>query len=363
MSEALLILDQLNEELTQFKSLPMVPWQNANRAQLVERLKQWQTHTRQAKELITLLQLEQLKIPGLKDLHFKEAETHLRKNQEVLERNLAFEKDKTNRRIDLTEKVTTPALGADLEGRMHKQWLALQRLQEHAHITLRKALDSPTSAKKIEGDLFALIRTKEEEIQKIKEERDHLKREKYFGPTEKYSLTEMENELQELLQQFAIEKYGVFDHLEQGKKKLEEYNVHHLHLENKTKKLEHMVHELTKKHISILTLLKKERDFARKLALDLETETASLRALYSKELLTLEEKKHALKQEAEEKHAHKIVFLEGKVKEQESLIRELDALVREKERQLAKLAEKLPSELKKERENQPARSKKTPWVN
>jgi uncharacterized coiled-coil protein SlyX len=346
MSEAILLLDQLQDELHTFKSLPLIPWTQANRAQLVERLKQWDTHTKQVRELLNLLQLEQLKTPALKDVDVREAETFVKKNHDVLERNLQFEKDKTNRKIDLTEKVTTPALGAELENRLHRQWMVLQRVHEHFHIALRKSMNDSQPVKGMEGDLFSLIRTKDDEINKVKQERDQLKREKYFGPNEKYSLTEMENELQELLQQFAVEKHGLFDHLESGKKKLDEYANYHMHLENKTKKLEHLVHELTKKHVGILTLLKKERDFARKLALDLETETATLRALYSKELLSLEDTKHSIKKEIEEKHAQRIMQLEKRANDQESLIKELDALVREKERQLSRMENKSPLEKK-----------------
>lgn len=362
MSEALLVLDQLQNELNTLKSLPMVPWNQANRSQLVERLKQWHSHTKQVGELLTLLQLEQLKNPVLKDVDVREAETFIKKTSEVLERNIQFEKDKTNRKIDLTEKVTTPALGAELEARMHRQWMTLQRVHEHAHIALRKTFSDTKPSKGMEGELFSLIRTKDEELQKMKQERDLLKREKFFGPTEKHSINDMENELQELLQQFAIEKHAVIDHLENGRKKLDEYGVHHLHLENKTKKLEHLVHELTKKHVSLLTLLKKERDFARKLALDLETETASLRAIYSKELLSLEDQKHAIKREAEEKHVNKVSQLERKTKDQEALIKELDALVREKERQIARMAEKMPME-KKNNESIPNKNKKISGVN
>ncbi len=356
MSEALLVLDQLQNELHTLKSLPMVPWNQANRAQLLERLKQWHAHTKQTQELLNLFQMEQLKTPELKEVDVKEAETFLKKTSEVLERNIQFEKDKTNRKIDLTEKVTTPALGAELEARMHRQWSTLQRVHEHAHIALRKSLSNNQPVKGMEGELFSLIRTKDEELQQMKQERDLLKREKFFGPVEKHSINDMENELQELLQEFAIEKHAVFDHLEQGKKKLDEYTNHHMHLDHKTKKLEHLVHELTKKHVSLLTLLKKERDFARKLALDLETETASLRALYSKELLTLEDKKHAMKKEIEEKSMNKVSQLERKTREQEMLIKELDALVREKERQVARMAEKLPTE-KKSNESIPAKKK------
>ncbi|MEK6902095.1 MAG: hypothetical protein AABX02_00710 [archaeon] len=361
MSEAPLILDQLYDELNQFKSLPLIPWQNATRTQLLERLKEWHTHTRRSKELLNLLQMEQLKTPALKDVDLREAETHLRKSEEILQRNIEFEKDKNARKIDLTEKITTPAMGAELEARMHRQWLALQRVQEHARIVLRKALGDVSPSRGTEGDLFKLIRTKEEEIQTIKKERDQLKREKYFGPTEKFSLTEMENDLQELLQQFAIEKHAVLDHLTEGKKKLDEYTNHHMHLENKTKKLEHLVHELTKKHVTIASVLKKERDFARKLTLEMESETASMRALYSKELLSLEDTKYGHKKETEERSLHKMALLEKRTTEQEALIKELDSLVREKERQIARMAEKMPKEERSKTE-QSIRNKKTPSV-
>ncbi|MEK6970210.1 MAG: hypothetical protein AABW68_00760 [archaeon] len=357
MSEALLVMDQLQNELHTLKSLPMVPWNQANRAQLLERLNQWHAHTKQTQELLHLFQREQLTHTELKEVDVREAETFLQKTGEVLERNIQFEKEKTGRKIDLTEKITTPALGAELEARMHRQWMALQRVHEHAHIALRKNMSPGNPVKGMEGELFSLIRTKDEELRQMKQERDTLKREKFFGPSEKHSLHEMENELHEIVQEFAIQKHAVFDHLEEGKKKLDEYGNHHLHLDHKTRKLEHLVHELAKKHVGLLTLLKKERDFARKLALDMETETTSLRALYAKELLTLEEKKQSIKKEIEGKNTEKIAQLERKTKEQELLIREMDALVREKERQLGRMAEKMPTEKKNTESTIPAKKR------
>ncbi len=359
MSETRLVLDQLQDELHKLKSAPLIPWNQANRAQLIEKLHEWHTHTQHVGELLTLLQIEQLKNAALKDVDVREAETFVKKTGEMLERNIRFEKDKNNRKIDLTEKITTPALGAEIEARMHRQWMALQRVNEHMHIALRKSYADEKPVAGMEGDLFSLIRVKEEELQKIKGERDQLKREKYFGPTEKYSLTEMENELHELMQEFTINKHDVFSHLENGKKKIDEYAQHHTHLEHKAKKLEHLVHELQKKHITMLSMLKKERDHARKIALDMESETASLRAMYSKELLSLEDRKHAIKKESEAKHAQTIAQLERKTREQEALIREMDAMVREKERQIGRMAEKMPAEKK---EVEAAKAKRTSGI-
>ncbi len=344
MSDALLALEQLDEELKRVKALPLVPWHSASRGMLVSRLEEWRAHTRQAKELLKLLQLEQLKNPELKGISLQEVEKTLTQNETILTRNIAFEEDKKSRKIDLGEKLHVPELGTDLENKIHRQWLSLHRVREQVTIQLRRADGMETGAKELEERLFGMLKTKEEELNVLKRERDQLKRDKFFGANEGRSLTEMENELQELLQQFAVEKHAVFDQLEQSKKKLDEFSLHHAHVGERTKKLEHLVHELTKRHVDVLSSLKKERDFARKLALDLETETAQLRALYSKELLTLEEKKHALRKEAEDTFRRQITELQQKSQRQEANLREMDSLVREKERQLQRMAEKVPTE-------------------
>ncbi|MDZ4256063.1 MAG: hypothetical protein U1C71_00495, partial [archaeon] len=281
MGESVLLLEQLHDELSAFKELPQIPWHQTNRAALIERLKAWHTHTKRTREIISLLQREQLMNPMLKGMDLHELERELSKNMDVLHRNIRFEEDKHARKIDLTQKITTPELGMELDARMHRQWLKLLRTQEHVQIALRNGMESPLTAQAMEGEIFSLIKTKDQELQSITKERDQLKREKYFGPHEKYSLTEMENDLQELLQTFAIQKHALKDHLDQGKKKLDEYAVQHEHLHHKTMKLEHLVTELTKRHIGILSVLKKERDFAPEVGIgDGERDRAPAGALF-----------------------------------------------------------------------------------
>lgn len=345
MSNALLLLDQLHEELGKAKALPFIPWQQTNRIALVSRLKEWHVHTKQAKDLVQLLIREQIQHPNLKEIQVGEVNEILHQNDAVLTRNIAFEEEKLkSKKIDLSENITVPTLGSEMDARMHQQWLSLHRLTERMQLVLRKTEHAETNTKELESKLFGLLKTKETELEQLKKERDVLKREKFFGNTTKKSHIEMEEEMQGLMHDFAIERHVVGDHLEQSRKKLEEYAANHAQMENKIKKLEHLVHELTKKHIEIQGILKTERDFARKVALDLESETAALRATYAKELLNLEETKHRIKREEREKVESKLQEMETQTKSQRAHISELESLLREKERQVARLAEKLPKE-------------------
>ncbi len=345
MSNALLLLDQLHEELGKAKALPFIPWQQTNRHALVSRLKEWQNHTKQAKELVQLLLREQIQNPELKEIQVGEVHELLHQNDAVLSRNLTFEEEKLrSKKADLSEGITVPTLGSEMDARMHQQWLSLNRLTERMQLVLRKSDHNETTTKELESKLFGLLKTKETELEQLKKERDSLKREKFFGNTTKKSHIEMENEMQELMHDFAVEKHVVGDHLQTSRKKLEEYTTNHTQMENKIKKLENLVHELTKKHIEIQGVLKSERDFARKVAMDLESETASLRATYAKELLHLEENKHRIKREEQEKVEVRTHEMESLLNEQRSHIKELEALVREKERHVARLTEKMPQE-------------------
>ncbi len=349
MGNALLLLDQLHEELGKAKSLPYIPWQQANRTMLVSRMKEWQSHTKQAKELIHLLVREQLQDPTLKEIQVGEVQELLHQNDTVLARNIQFEEDKLKtKKLDLSENISVPTTGSEWDARMHQQWLSLNRLTERMQLILRKTEHAETNTKELETKLFGLLKTKEVELEQLKKERDGLKREKYFGMPLKKSSIEMENEMQELMHSFAVERHVVGDHLERSKKKLEEYTVNHSQMENKIRKLESLVHELTKKHVEIQGILKAERDYARKVAIDLESETASLRALYSKELLHLEENKHRIKREEREKLESKLQEMETQTKEQRLHLKELEALLREKERQVARMTEKTPQENKNE---------------
>jgi hypothetical protein len=349
MSNALLLLDQLHEELGKAKALPFIPWQQTNRQALVSRLKEWHIHTKQAKDLVQLLIREQIQNPELKEIQVGEVHELLHQNDAVLARNITFEEEKLkNKKLDLSESITVPTLGSEMDARMHQQWLSLNRLTERMQLVLRKTEHAETNTKELESKLFGLLKTKETELEQLKKERDVLKRDKFFGNTTKKSHIEMEQEMQELMHDFAIERHVVGDHLTQSRKKLEEYSANHTQMENKIKKLEHLVHELTKKHVEIQGILKTERDFARKVAMDLESETATLRATYAKELLNLEENKHRIKREEREKLENKLQEMESQTKAQRAHISELEALVREKERQISRIAEKAPSEKREE---------------
>ena len=99
----------------------------------------------------------------------------------------------------------------------------------------------------------------------------------------------------------------------------------------------------SEKTSELIAMLKKERDYAKKIVLDIEHETLQLRSTYSKELLNLEEEKARAKNDAYDKFREKSVRQDAELNEKKELIGHMREAVEAKEEKIRLLEGKVNS--------------------
>ena len=74
----------------------------------------------------------------------------------------------------------------------------------------------------------------------------------------------------------------------------------------KAQNTEELQYTFSKKSLDLLKEMKKERDYAKKVALDVEQETMKMRGDYTRQLLGLEDAKQDMKQKIKERYDNEI---------------------------------------------------------
>ena len=112
-------------------------------------------------------------------------------------------------------------------------------------------------------------------------------------------------------------------------------------LADRLEELQRYFDEFCEKSAELTLLLKKERDFAKKLVLDMEAEVLELRNTYSKELLNLEEAKLKARKDAERELMQRIRKLEDELLAKEELLKHFRDLAKSKDAEARELEERI----------------------
>ncbi len=211
----------------------------------------------------------------------------------VLEANISMEHKKKIRQelINERETIEVPDLYSALQQKILTISLKMRYNIDKAR-TFLIARKTPVMQKgsTAKGLLEALQR-KEEELDEMKQQHVELKRKSYFGNVSEKSVVETEVELNELDKKLS-------EAVNETKKSLKTHFAQISYVEGSFTQLKKQVEELEDNHttfaqksIELIKELKKERDFARTIALEVEQDTIHKRSEYTKELMGLEEKK------------------------------------------------------------------------
>lgn len=211
----------------------------------------------------------------------------------VLEANISMEKKKKLKQelVNETEPVEVPELYSSLQQKILTISLKMRYNIDKAR-TFLIARKTPYQQKgSTARGLLETLQRKEEELNEIKQQHTELKRKTYFGNVNEKTIAETENEMQELDKKLS-------EAITETKKSLKTHFAQISYVEGSFTQLKKQVEELQDNHssfaqkaIELIKELKKERDFARTIALEVEQETIHKRSEYTKELLGLEERK------------------------------------------------------------------------
>jgi len=261
---------------------------------------------------------------------------------ELLKRNNDMETSRIKRTREkgiesLADNIIVPDLYSSLEQKVLGMVLKSRYLIERLNIHVRKENSSPFLGTKATKDILDLLNEKEEEMKKLKNKYEKLKYEGHVARLSENTPSDLEHEVNEYARQLQTESKLLNDSFELNKRKLIEMELSHRRMEEKINSYDHIQQTHFERTLDLVTLLKKERDYAKKLVLDIEGETLALRNTYSQKLLGLEEEKTRVKSAAFENFRQKLSKFEEDLKDKTELISNLREKHQLKDVQIKKL--------------------------
>ncbi len=300
-------------------------------------------------------------IPGLEELHslFQMGRTEIDRSGQaqkpdiaehcreinqlitVLKRNAQMETERLDSEKAqginaMAESVTTPALYSDLEQKVLSMLLRSTYAIERIAVFGRKR-DPTGNTRGAQRNILELLEKKETELEDLRVKYEETRKQSFLGLAEKDSSVEIENSLNEVSRKLEAKTAllrkqfdGTKDSILQSEAKLAE-------LEERMLGVEELESQVLGKTFELMTMLKKERDYAKRMLIEIEHETIQLRNTYSKELLGLQEEKLTLRNSLEDRFSREISELRRELAARNRTITHLQEMVSSREKKMAKL--------------------------
>jgi len=319
------------------------PWRNASRTVFANALDKSASELEELHKLFSHAVEEMEKDPkeGKPELRpfLKETERLLA----VLEKNLRFEKQKKSKAktVNVLEKEETPDLYADLEQQVLGILLKARYALERMTIFLRKQGLTPLTEKTGAKQVMQILERKEDELQQLREKYEDVRKKSYLGFLEEETVADLEHEMGELGKRMALSADELAKSISFHRSQIEYIENSYAELKQKLDNLEETFFAYNEKSGELIKDLKKERDYAKKVVLDVEHETLQLRNTYTRELLNLQESRLAAKQEAGKKFLQELKRLQRQLAEQTDLTRHFKKVAEDKLKKEHELEEKV----------------------
>lgn len=232
-------------------------------------------------------------------------------------------------------------LYSSLEQKVLSALLKTRYLAERAGIATRKQDGMPMQGRSAHRNVLELLEKKEDELQDLKGKYEELRRKSYFGTLEENTSSDIENELNALGRSLEAAGSMLGTEIDGQRKQLEELIRGYDTLEHRMRAIEEMNSQHMAKTFELITLLKKERDYAKKIVLDIEHETLQLRNAYSRELLALEDAKVRAREEATEKAGGRVAAMQRELADRNNLLKRFEEMLEDREGKIRALSERL----------------------
>ncbi len=333
MTSAERVVGEIGEKINELQAgLSRQPWRTASKTVFTNALDKSIGNIQNINKLFEDLveNIEKDPKEGSPDLRpfLKEVEKLLA----MLEKNLKFEKQKKSnaKTVNVLEKEEIPELYADLEQRILGMLLKARYSLERASIFLRREGFTPLTGNGTAKQVMQILERKEDELQELRGKYEDIRKKSYLGYFEEDSIADLEHELGDIGRKMALSADEVGKTITFHKSQVEYVENSYAELKQKIDSLEELFFVYSEKSGELIKNLKKERDYAKSVVLDVEHETLQLRSSYTNELLGLQENKLAAKAEAEKKFAAELKKLHRQVSEQSDLVRHFRKIAEDK---------------------------------
>ncbi len=344
MADSEKIVGQISEKINDLqRSISQQPWRTASRIVFTNALEKSisEMQTLQGLFLETVEELEKDPKEGKPELRpFME---ELGKLVTILEKNLRFERKKKTRgkTVNLLEQDETPELYADLEQRILGTLLKARYSLERMTIFMRRQGLTPLTGKGTAKQVMQILERKEDELQDLREKYEDVRKKSYLGYFEEETVADLEQDLGVLGRKMTLSADELSKSISFHRSQIEYIQNSYAELKQKLDTLEETFFAYSEKSEELIKDLKKERDYAKKVVLDVEHETLKLRNTYTSELLSMQESKLGAKQAADKKYLGEMKKLQKEVSSQRDLVKHFRKIAEEKLKKEHDLEEKV----------------------
>ena len=262
--------------------------------------------------------------------------TVLKRNRQMEEERL--DKLRTEGINSIAETVTVPALYSDLEQKVLSMLLKSTYAAERLRVSLRKQ-EPGMQARGAQKNILDLLEKKENELEDLRKKYEQSRRNTFLGLAEKESSIEIENELNDLMRKLEAKTALLKKQFESAKESIVQTEKRVGELEERLFGVEELESQAMGKTFELMTMLKKERDYAKKMLIEIEHETIQLRNTYSKELLGLQEEKITLKNSIEDRFMREIDGMKRELSEKTKTLSHLQEMLTNREKRIEHIDE------------------------
>ncbi|MCX6800659.1 MAG: hypothetical protein NTZ73_00530 [Candidatus Diapherotrites archaeon] len=337
-------LDEKVEELVKaidalHESIAHENWKETNRQGFVFGL---ETYTKKLKELYYEFADIDRELKGLLEKNVPDVSqflSELRREITVFDSNLKMEKSTKFREnlINETEPMEVPDLYSSLQHKIMtltlKARYSAERMRTFLHMRKTHYSKKGAAAK----NLLELLNEREAEIADLKQKHHELKRKSFLGFVQEKNIAETESEFAKMDKDLNAAVLEVNNSLKIHFSQMAYVEGSFAQLKEKVGMIEAKYENFSKKALEVIKELKKERDYAKTVALDVESETLKMRGEYTKRIISMEEDKQALKEKVAEKYSKEISRLKKDLDERAQTIRKMNLLIEKQEEEIKNL--------------------------
>lgn len=345
MEQTIISSEKIVDELNILEqSLFAKHWTDHSRASFIYAVSNTANSLKKVKELLEEIRKGH-EIEPLSEHDLQKHISELEKLIGVLEQNHSLEVSRIKRAKEkgiefLADDITNPEQYSFLEQKVLGFILKTRFLVERLSLVQRKEMQEGTVIGKSTKKVLELLEEKEKEVQELRKKYEEIKNRHFMARLEEKTSNDLEKELYLLAKKTEGEQKYLESSIESFRKGVEQVQQafvitreKFLALEELNRKSWEMVSELT-------TTLKKERDYAKRIVLDIENETIKLRNAYSKQIISLESEKVQAKIHAQHEQKEKAALLKTQLLEKEELAKSLKEIIAAKDKHIEKLEKK-----------------------
>lgn len=262
---------------------------------------------------------------------------------ELLEKNLELEKKKSQNKLAEFDLVPSEQkhneqfsrLQFDTSNLLLKTNYVMEKL-----LLETKKMSVPKNGPKTSTSqaLMELLKSREEELHHTKQRFSQMRIQALTGQGAEQSPADLEKDLQQTAQKIAVQQHKLSETISHYKKLSEETFNSQSVLGHEIAKMSQLLWNHFDQNIELVTLLKKERDTARQLALETESETVGLRSKYSNEILGFQGKIVEAQMSAKRESEAKIAHLQKEAAHKTETVESLTGMLRKQQQQLEEMA-------------------------